>query len=184
LKEKISYLDGELKNTEAEHEKEIKVSREQADKLQVDLKRQETDHENQIETINNVHAAVVKQFEEEILGHKDSYQSLMADIDTLKNEKEKLIQDLEAKNKQKKDLEKNIVQSEQKKNEEVAAQKQKYETKVKTLKETIETKYRKKVEQAMEKWKTDKVALENQCKDVIAKEKENLQRKKIMKSVD
>ena len=29
LKEKISYLDGELKNTEAEHEKEIKVSREQ-----------------------------------------------------------------------------------------------------------------------------------------------------------
>ena len=61
----------------------------------------------------------------------------MADIDTLKNEKEKLIQDLEAKNKQKKDLEKNIVQSEQKKNEEVAAQKQKYETKVKTLKETI-----------------------------------------------
>ena len=28
----------------------------------------------------------------------------------------------------------------------------------------------------MEKWKTDKVALENQCKDVIAKEKENSQK--------
>ena len=36
--------------------------------------------------------------------------------------------------------------------------------------------FRKKVEQAMEKWKTDKVALENQCKDVIAKEKENSQK--------
>ena len=85
---------------------------------------------------------MVKQFEEEILGHKDSYQSLLFEVDTLKNEKEKLHQDLEVKNKQKKDLEKNIVQAEQKKNEEVAAQKLKYETKVKTLKETIETKYR------------------------------------------
>ena len=142
LKEKISYLDGELKNTEAEHEKEIKASREQAIKLEEDLKSQGTDHENQVETINNVHSAVVKQFEEEILGHKDSYQSLIADVDSLKNEKNKLVQDLNAKSNQKKDLEKNMVQAEQKKNEEVAAQKQKYETKVKTLKETIETKYR------------------------------------------
>ena len=37
LKEKISYLDGELKNTEAEHEKEIKASREQAIKLEAYL---------------------------------------------------------------------------------------------------------------------------------------------------
>ena len=39
----------------------------QVDKLQVDLKRQETDHENQIETINNVHAAVVSKKNEDFL---------------------------------------------------------------------------------------------------------------------
>lgn len=42
LKDKISYLDGELKNTEAEHEKEIKSTREQANKLQEDLKQVHT----------------------------------------------------------------------------------------------------------------------------------------------
>ena len=51
-----------------------------------------------------------------------------------------------------------------------------YEAKVKSINDTLQGKYKHKLEEAIEKWKNDREKMENKFKEELSKEKENAQK--------
>jgi len=135
--------------------------------------------ESEIIDCNNKLAALTETMEEktsETIQLKRDIGDLENNIVSLKNLNETLTDDLENEVQKVVGLKESLDKAEQKTKDELASQKQRYEAKVKSINDTLQGKYKHKLEEAIEKWKNDREKMENKFKEELSKEKENAQK--------
>merc|ERR1739844_265177 len=112
--------------------------------------------ESEIIDCNNKLAALTETMEEktsETIQLKRDIGDLENNIVSLKNLNETLTDDLKNEVEKVVGLKESLDKAEQKTKDELASQKQRYEAKVKSINDTLQGKYKHKLEEAIEKWK-------------------------------